>query len=50
MNLVDVNRNLAKLGDGLAESPTFMVGEKQQDRKLGKNRGILTQLGFRRDK
>ena len=31
------NTNLAKLGDGLDESPTVMVGDK----KLGKNRGIL---------
>ena len=37
-------QNLAKLGDGLDESPTVMVGETnktKQKRKLGKNRGIL---------
>ena len=34
-------RNLAKLGDGLDESRTVMVGEKQNKRKLGKNRGKL---------
>ena len=30
--------NLAKLDDGLKESPTVMVGEDND--KLGKNRGI----------
>ena len=33
--------NLAKLGDGLDESPTVMVGEAATIRQLGKNRGIL---------
>ena len=36
------NNNLAKLGDGLDESPTVMVGETTTTtRQLGKNRGIL---------
>ena len=35
--------NLAKLGDGL-ESPTVMVGD--DNNQLGKNRGILNQVGF----
>ena len=30
-----------KLGDGLDESPTVMVGEAATTRQLGKNRGIL---------
>ena len=30
--------NLAKLGSGLEESPTVMVGD---NKNLGKNRGIL---------
>ena len=34
-----INNNLAKLDDGLDESPTVMVGE--DNNKLGKNRGIL---------
>jgi hypothetical protein len=35
-------QNLAKLDDGLAESPTVMVVEtKNNNKKLGKNRGIL---------
>ena len=34
-----VERNLAKLGDGLHESPTVMVGEAT--RQLHRNRGIL---------
>ena len=53
------NTNLAKLDDGLDESPTVMV-EEDNNNKLGKNRGILkpslafiknikAQLGFRRD-
>ena len=33
-----INQHLAKLDDGLAESPTVMVVDKT---KLGKNRGIL---------
>ena len=34
--------NLAKLGDGLNESPTVMVGDKKQKTTVfGKNRGIL---------
>ena len=34
--------NLAKLDDGLAESPTVMVGDKQtKTTTFGKNRGIL---------
>ena len=32
--------NLAKLDDGLDESPTVMVGE-DNNKQLGKNRGIL---------
>jgi hypothetical protein len=34
------NGNLAKLDNGLTNSPTVLVGEKEED-KLGKNRGIL---------
>ena len=35
--------NLAKIDDGHADSPTVMVGDKQQNktRQLGKDRGIL---------
>jgi hypothetical protein len=34
--------NLTKLDNGLAESPTVIVGEaKQNQKQLGKNRGIL---------
>ena len=32
--------NLAKLGDGLDESPTVMVGDKTK-KQFGKNRDIL---------
>ena len=41
MFLSERNANLAKLGDGLDESPTVMVGEtKNKTKKLGKNRGF----------
>jgi hypothetical protein len=33
--------NLAKIGDGFAESPIVMVGDTQKTRKFGKNRVIL---------
>ena len=39
MILQFVEVNLAKLDDGLDESPTVMFGE--DNNKLGKNRGIL---------
>jgi hypothetical protein len=35
------SENIAKLGDGLDESPTVMVGDNNKTRQLGKNRGIL---------
>ena len=39
----DTTPSLAKLDDGLDESPTVMVGDKTitTTNKLGKNRGIL---------
>jgi hypothetical protein len=36
-----LSSNLAKLDDGFDGSPSVMDGEKQNNRKLGKNRGIL---------
>ena len=43
LELCQINDYLAKLDDGLAESPTVMVVEtkQKQNKKLGKNRGIL---------
>ena len=40
-NCTITSENLAKLDDGLNESPTVMVGE--DNKQLGKNRGILKQ-------
>jgi hypothetical protein len=34
---LDIKQNLAKLYDGLAESPTVMVVETKNTKKLGKN-------------
>ena len=39
--------NLAKLDDGLDESPTVMVGNKKQNKKNQVH--TKTQSGFRRD-
>ena len=36
----NINKNLAKLGNNLNESPTVMVTENNKQ-QLGKNRGIL---------
>ena len=36
-----ITNNLAKLDDGLAKSPTVMVGETKNKQKMGENRGIL---------
>jgi hypothetical protein len=38
-------KNLAKLGDGIDESPTVMVGDNKT-KQLGKNRGILNPVGL----
>lgn len=39
--MVCASINQAKLGDGLDESPTVMVGDRKQKKNRGKNRGIL---------